>query len=354
MKGSSLSLEFLMLPLDKIEESELTPPEQEILEELKEGHERAKALMWIAEKTGLDYQLIDRAYKLVIYYSTLSPWSSYRKIVIPKRDGKGRRICWEPIEPLKSVQKGINRLLSKIPRHPNSFGLSGGGVKEAIEVHLGSKALFQIDIKDAFHQITRERIIKSLSSFSLFHDRVWVVKIIAQLCTFPAIPGNGTPVLPQGAPSSPRLFDIAMRSVDERLNALSTERRIRYSRYADNLLFSGAPSALKKARGRIIREIGMETHYGHIQDLSRPTRVLGLNIIGDSIHNTRQHKRLFRAVIHFTLEELKHGDDRERLLHLISVYNGLKGWIQEETLTPSILREKRVLENKIWRQYIIG
>ena len=45
--------------------------------------------------------------------------------------------------------------------------------------------------------------------------------------------------LPQGAPTSPALSNLIMRIIDDQIAKYSVERKIRYTRYADDLTFSG-------------------------------------------------------------------------------------------------------------------
>lgn len=45
--------------------------------------------------------------------------------------------------------------------------------------------------------------------------------------------------LPQGAPTSPALANLAAWSLDVRLHAAARQRKLTYSRYADDLVFSG-------------------------------------------------------------------------------------------------------------------
>jgi hypothetical protein len=60
-----------------------------------------------------------------------------------------------------------------------------------------------------------------------------------------------TPHLPQGAPTSPALAGLATFSLDRRLSGLAAAFGARYTRYADDLAFSGDARLARRA-GRIV------------------------------------------------------------------------------------------------------
>ena len=321
------------------------------------GEDKAKAIQWLADKTGLDFPMIANAFKLVSNYSKLDAWLAYKRVVLRDKDGK-RRVCYKPNDLLLDlVQKKFNhRIFSEFPRHPNNIGFSGGKIEDAIIPHLGSEMLLSMDIKKAFHNTKKPEVIESLKRSKLPQG---VPEIIAQICTFPVGP-NGSLVLPQGASSSPRLFDEVMRPVDEQLAELEERTKIKSIRYADNIFSSGDSFILRAKKQDIINIVSragrgnsykgyFKLHKIKFRDLSKPeyaVKMLGLNIIDGKIVNTPKTKEKFRAVIFYLRQTLINGGDPT---HLLNVLDGLKGWIRFDTLTPSIKREYekllKILEN---------
>ena len=319
--------------------------------------DKARAFQWLADKIGLDFYKIANAYKLVSNYSKLDAWLAYRLIVRRDKDGK-KRACYKPDNPLLDlVQKKFNRyIFSEFPRHPNNIGFSGGKIEDAIIPHLGSEMLLSMDIKNAFHSTRKTVVLESLKRSKLPQG---VPEVIAQICTFPVRP-NSSLVIPQGASSSPKLFDQVMRPVDKELTELAERTKIKYTRYADNLFFSGDFDTLRLIKESIISIVSRagrgsdykgcyKLHKIKFRKLSKPdcaAKMLGLNIIDGKIVNTPKTKKKFRAVMFYLRQTLANGEDPS---HLLNVLNGLKGWIRFNTLTPSIKREYekllKILEN---------
>ena len=109
--------------------------------------------------------------------------------------------------------------------------------------------------------------------------------------------------LPQGAPTSPRLFDLLFKLVDVKLIDFANNAGANYTRYADNIFFSineeKFPGKLKNGILRRIRRGGFIPHKMKIEKFDgKAVRMLGLNIVGQKICNTRNFKRRLRKAIH--------------------------------------------------------
>lgn len=171
-----------------------------------------------------------------LYFLVSSKDTRYKTSTIPKKNGKCRVID-APDIPLKRIQKLINILLQvlfekKVHYNSNGFLLNRGIVRNAT-THIGKRYLLNLDIKDFFPTITfrRIKVVLSLNPFNLKDEREKIAFLIANLSTY-----NG--ILPQGAPTSPILSNIVTQNLDRKVTAFCKSKRIRYSRYADDLSFS--------------------------------------------------------------------------------------------------------------------
>lgn len=86
------------------------------------------------------------------------------------------------------------------------------------------------------------------------------------------------PHLPQGAPTSPALANLCLWKLDKRLNGLAKKMDIRYSRYADDLAFSGGRHLYKnnlymrKLIEHIVTEEGFSIHHAKTFTASQSQR----------------------------------------------------------------------------------
>lgn len=156
---------------------------------------------------------------------------NYRIFYIPKKSGKWRRID-SPTEKLKEVQLWIKRnILEKVCISLCATGFKkGSSICDNAYPHINRPLIINIDLKDFFPTISYGHVFRVF--FHLGYTKE-VCHLLTRLCT------NAENVLPQGAPTSPILSNIVCDRLDKRLNALAHKVNANYTRYADDITFSG-------------------------------------------------------------------------------------------------------------------
>lgn len=154
----------------------------------------------------------------------------YRSFEILKKSGGVRKID-EPLPNLKIIQRWIlENILYKINVSPYAKGfVPGRSIRENARFHRDQDMVLTIDIKNFFPSLS---IIHVTSIFKSFGYSQRISFVLAKLCTL-----NGT--LPQGASTSPALSNLIFLPLDKRIAEYCRKREIRYTRYADDLTFSG-------------------------------------------------------------------------------------------------------------------
>lgn len=163
--------------------------------------------------------------------------AQYRSFRIPKKSGGFRTITapgGELKRLLKVVALALTRLYGNAPDAVNGF-VPGCSVATNACMHVGKEYVMNIDLKDFFPSIRKHMVVESLVKKGV--DR-GAACLIARLCCH--TPEDcSEDCLPQGAPTSPVLSNIVCASMDARLTALAQNFGLTYSRYADDITFSG-------------------------------------------------------------------------------------------------------------------
>lgn len=173
----------------------------------------------------------------------------YHYMTKPKRSG-GLRVIEAPKVGLKGLQRQILRgILDHVPVHEDAFGfVPGRNCRAAAARHVGEPVVICFDLAGFFPSVPAPRIFGLFRRLGYPHA---VARHLTALCTnvtpsrvryqLPAAerPIFRTPHLPQGAPTSPALANHAAFALDCRLSALARNIDANFSRYADDLSFSG-------------------------------------------------------------------------------------------------------------------
>lgn len=182
------------------------------------------------------------------------PLSHYHYRILAK-EGGAVRVIEAPKQRLKIIQKQIlGEILEKIPVHPAAHGFRRGrSIKTFAAPHAGQRLVMRMDLRDFFPSISAPRVQVMFRTAGYPEP---VANLLGGLCTNAAprsIWGRGLdpvrmadarhlyawPHLPQGAPTSPALANICAHRVDCRLTGLAEACGAVYTRYADDLAFSG-------------------------------------------------------------------------------------------------------------------
>ena len=167
----------------------------------------------------------------------------YHYRILQKRSG-GQRLIEAPKPRLKAIQQKIlAHILSAMRPHNAAHGFRRGrSIRSFTAPHAGQQAVLKMDLEDFFPSIQRARV-QALFRTAGYPEAV--ANLLGGLCTAVTpreILNNAAysiPHLPQGAPTSPALANLCGYRVDSRLRALAHSAGAEYTRYADDLAFSG-------------------------------------------------------------------------------------------------------------------
>lgn len=148
-----------------------------------------------------------------------------------KKSTTGFRSISEPLPSLKEIQSWIlENILYQIPSSKFAKAyIPGVSLKQNLVFHRNQAQVLKLDIKDFFGNIRRPRIEAIFRHEGYSYN---VSNMLSKLCTLHEC-------LPQGAPTSAYLSNLVMRKFDESVSEICLNNEIRYSRYADDLTFSG-------------------------------------------------------------------------------------------------------------------
>ena len=219
-----------------------------------------------------------------------------------RKPSGGLRLLESPKPRLKQIQRWIlKEILGVVPPHPAAHAFrTGRSISSLVGPHQSQPFLLHIDLREFFPSIHSGRINAIFRTMGYPEQ---VARILTGLCTNRVPSGvlnEGLsrlddewrwlrlrgPHLPQGAPTSPALSNLCARHLDARLEGLAVGTGAQYSRYADDLLFSGTRdlqrglTALRLLIHAIILDEGFEIRHRKTRVMTSGTaqRVAGIQL----------------------------------------------------------------------------
>jgi len=275
-------------------------------------------LKWFADQKGLERIVRD------------GPLRHYRYRWIRKRRS-GFRLIESPKRNLMQIQRRLLvDCLQRLPIHQNAHGFRRGrSVASYTSPHTNQKLVLRMDLQNFFPSLVPWRLIHLLMLVGYCED---VARMITGLCTNvtpsavwdsrTATDGDQQirrmlqqPHFPQGAPTSPAIANLITFRLDSRLSGLARWADASYTRYADDLLFSGDEKfrrSIDRFRiyvAAIAIEEGFEVNHHKTRIMSQSVRQRATGLVLNQHQNIcRKDYDQLKAILH---NAVRHGPDSQ-------------------------------------------
>lgn len=286
---------------------------------------------------------------------TSHPGRHYHSKWIQKR--VGHRLIESPLPKLKSMQRMIlTDILNPIPVSNSAHGFcKKRNTKSFVAGHSGRSVCLKMDLKQFFPSIDARRVGGIFKSLSFPRP---VTRVLTGLCTTIAKPEDITQLktmstsgqqlnclyarrhLPQGAPTSPKLANLVAFRLDRRLDGLVRPFDGRYSRYADDLLFSfprdyaldrQCKNRLRRLRNLIAAiaiEEGFDVNFRKTRIMFRSQRQLATGlVINEKPNCPRKHYEQLKAILHNCIHHGPETQNRDNHSNFRAHLKGRVEWI---------------------------
>ena len=301
-------------------------------------------VMWFADVRSLERDARDERLR------------HYRYRWLVKASG-GARLLEAPKSRLIQHQRALlRRILDVIAPHPSAHGFRRRhSALTHASAHVGRQAVLRFDLEDFFASVTASRIygIWRTAGYPepVAHALTGLVTNTIPRHVWGAAPRPAaaellpshyrlgrrlaTPHLPQGSPTSPALANLAAYRLDCRLSGLAAALDFTYTRYADDLAFSGGPGLAARA-GRleslvagIVREEGFRLNPWKTRLLmaSGRQRLAGV-VVNQRLNVARAEYDTLKAVIHNCVRNGPGGQNREGHADFRAHLRGRVAWVE--------------------------
>lgn len=229
---------------------------------------RIQSVSQLGRWLGLDQKLLNA------FLKAPSMSSFYMRHLLAPRGKHGKfRAVYEPIEVLAAAQKAVAKSIVQLYGLPQCVhGYVGGRstLSNAAE-HLGRRIVLCADIEDFFGSLTEEAVTVYFCGIGATID---VSQALARVCCLDG-------AIPQGARSSPVLSNVLCTKMDSDLTLLSVGLGCVYTRYSDDLTFSGDRVPSREQLSACLAKHGLRLNASKYRVQKRGARqfVTGLSVV---------------------------------------------------------------------------
>jgi hypothetical protein len=240
------------------------------------------------------------------------------------------RLLETPKPRLKAIQRSLlKELLSHCPPDNAAHGfVTGRSVLSYASQHIGKHVVLRLDLEDFFLAIGAGRVraifrrlgypepvARTLTGLCCTPTPEPVISMARPELDFQSVMRMRSSHLAQGAPTSPALSNLACFRLDRRLGGLARAAGVSYSRYADDLAFSGDRTFIRGIEHFIVRASAIALEEG-FSVRHRKTRIMRSGgrqylsgvVLNDKLNVRRDEYDQLRALLH---NAVRHGPDSQ-------------------------------------------
>ncbi|HLL22092.1 MAG TPA: reverse transcriptase family protein [Kofleriaceae bacterium] len=275
----------------------------------------------------------------------------YRYAWIRKPNG-GHRLVEAPKPRLRAVQRAVlDGIVARVPPHDAAYGFRAGrSVVDAAAQHVGRAVVMRVDLVGFFSSIRANQVAAILRSAGYPDDTAHTLAALTThrtppdvLATAPAdarapldLARLRTAHLPQGAPTSGALANLAAYGLDVRITALAARLDATYTRYADDLVLSGDRTLIRAATSIVARLAAIAADEGfainfrktRVMTAATRQRITGI-VVNDKLGTTRADVDRLRAILHNCRRDGPASQNRDQLPDFRAHLRGRIAWVSQ-------------------------
>jgi hypothetical protein len=310
-------------------------------------------LAWFADREGRQRNITEPKLHHYRYRWLRKPSGEPRLIEIPKPR-------------LKTIQRQIlKEILNQVPPHHCAHGFTRGRSSLTyVARHLRKGVVLRMDLKDFFHSVPKARIGATFKRLGYPPTVAYLLQGLSTHVTSASLAGSefkklpwekqghlSVKHLPQGAPTSPALANLCAWGLDRRLSGLANRFGLVYSRYADDLAFSGSTQLMGLAPylqaqiGAIALEEGFKInhHKTRVRTQAQSQRLAGM-VINEKPNLAREEYDRLKAILYNCV---RYGPESQNRYGIVDFKGHLAGRISHAAwLNPA--RGKRL--KSLWQR----
>ncbi len=245
----------------------------------------------------------------------------YHNVSVPKKDGTERKLS-VPDELLKRIQKSIAEKIlinEEISPYATAYRVCASPVVNA-KAHLGKRCILKLDINHFFDSIIFPAVKNKVFPKEKYSEANRI--LLTALCIY-------EDSVPQGAPTSPVISNIILREFDFYIGSWCSERGITYTRYCDDMTFSGefeAKEVIKEVEDALKKE-GFFLNRKKTTFIKNGQRkeVTGI-VVNEKLSVSKDYRRKIRSEVYYIKKYgveshlSRIGNDMDELKYLMSLF----------------------------------